>query len=71
LIVNDDSTDGTQEILNQYAKQDSRIQLFYRQHEKDELWGYTNAVNIGRKIAKGEYVIFPDSDDILLPQALE
>ena len=71
LCINDDSTDNSQAILNEYAKKDKRFKLFYRKHEPNESWGYTNAINIGRKNATGEYVIFPDSDDYLELNALE
>jgi glycosyltransferase involved in cell wall biosynthesis len=56
IVVNDGSTDRTEEILKQYF---DRIQYIY-QHNK----GVAAARNTGIRVSKGEYVAFLDSDDI-------
>lgn len=59
LIVNDGSTDHTQEIIDNYAKKDSRIKVFHRKNE-----GVSMARNFALNQLCGEYVTFIDSDDI-------
>lgn len=59
LIVNDGSTDHTKEIIDNYAKKDSRIKVFHRKNE-----GVSMARNFALDQICGEYVTFIDSDDI-------
>lgn len=58
LCVNDGSTDGSAEILEQYAKKDERIKIFNQENK-----GAGSARNVGLKEAKGEFLAFLDSDD--------
>lgn len=58
ICVDDGSPDKCGEILDEYAKEDKRIRVI---HQKNQGLGY--AYNAGRKIAKGEYIGFLDSDD--------
>ena len=66
IIVNDASTDGTEDIIRRYMDSDSRIHL------------YTNTVsrkaggsrNIGISQADGDYLMFLDSDDTYTPDIL-
>lgn len=58
ICVNDGSTDRTLEILEQYALQDSRINIINQQNQ-----GAGVARNNGFTSAKGEYVQFLDGDD--------
>ena len=67
IIVDDCSTDGSYEICRRLSHEDSRIKLF--RHEKNE--GQGSARNMGMKKAHGKYIYFFDSDDILLPNALD
>ena len=58
ICVDDGSTDRSLEILNRYAAQDSRVRVFTQKNK------YAGAArNLGLANAKGEYVIFLDSDD--------
>ena len=66
ICVDDGSTDGSGEILDQYANTDDRFKVF---HQKNK--GVANARNRALSVAKGEWVLFVDSDDILLPGALD
>lgn len=59
ICVNDCSPDKCAEILEKYAKQDSRIKIVNR--EKNG--GLSAARNSGLDAATGEYVYFLDSDD--------
>lgn len=65
LIIDDTSTDKTVSIIKGYK--DSRIQLI----EKALNTGYTNSLNYGLSIAKGEYIARMDGDDISLPERFE
>lgn len=66
ILVDDESPDKCPEICEYYAKQDSRISVI---HKKNGGLGY--ARNSGLDIAKGEYVMFVDSDDYLIKTAVE
>ncbi|PWB18335.1 glycosyltransferase family 2 protein, partial [Flavobacterium sp. HTF] len=62
LIIDDASTDKTVDIIKTYN--DSRIKLIV----KPVNTGYTNSLNYGLKIAKGEYIARMDGDDISFPE---
>lgn len=62
IIIDDASTDSTVSIIKSYN--DPRIQLI----EKPQNSGYTNSLNYGLSIAKGEYIARMDGDDISLPE---
>lgn len=66
ICANDGSTDNSLDILQEYAKKDTRIKIINKQNEGP---GITR--NSAVKIAKGEYLLFLDSDDFLEKDALE
>ena len=66
ICVDDGSLDNCPQILDDYAKKDNRITVI---HQKNA--GVSAARNAGIKIATGEYIIFPDSDDWMELDALE
>lgn len=66
IVVNDGSADSTGEILDRYSLKDSRVI-----HIRQENAGVSAARNNGIERARGEYMIFIDSDDLLSPDALE
>lgn len=66
IVVDDESTDGGGEILDEYAAKDGRIKVI---HQKNA--GEGGARNAGLAAAKGEWVFFLDGDDLMLPDALE
>jgi glycosyltransferase involved in cell wall biosynthesis len=63
IVVDDGSTDDTQEKMNRYA---DRIVIIRQSNQGQEF-----AMNTGIKRAQGEYVVSFDADDILFPHALE
>jgi len=60
VICDDGSTDGTWNLLQKYARQDSRIVLIH--NEENRKAGY--ARNCCMKMARGRYIAIMDSDDI-------
>lgn len=65
IIINDGSTDNTEEICEHYTDIDSRVSFISKCNE-----GVAIARNKGLDIAKGEYILFVDADDVLYPNAL-
>lgn len=68
LCVNDGSTDGSLEILEQFAQKDERIKIFTKENEGK---GAASARNMGLANATGKYVHFLDSDDFFEPNMFE
>jgi glycosyltransferase involved in cell wall biosynthesis len=66
ICVNDGSKDGSAGILKEYAARDARIKII-----DQENGGLSVARNSGLDAARGEYVYFIDSDDLLEENALE
>jgi len=66
IVVDDGSTDNTQEIIKKFQEQDKGVRNI--RHEKNN--GSAAARNSGIKAAKGEYIAFQDSDDEWLPEKL-
>lgn len=61
ICIDDRSADGSRDVLKAYAQKDSRIKVILK--ERNE--GTLRARNDGLAQAKGEYVLFLDSDDYL------
>ena len=66
LIVDDGSTDGTDKLCDEYAKNDARIRIFHEQHR-----GVTHARQVAICHARGKYIIRIDADDKTAPYMLE
>ena len=67
IIVDDVSTDDTYEICQRMGSGMSRVRLLRNNTNRGA--GYSR--NVGLAEAKGKYIYFMDSDDELLPWALE
>lgn len=66
IAVNDGSTDKSLEILQEYAKKHSNIEVINQKNK-----GVSAARNAGLKAAKNQYVTFMDADDWLEPEAFK
>lgn len=66
IIVNDGSTDKTQEIIDKYKKLDTRIV-----HLKQPNGSLPVALNNGFSLARGEYLTWTSHDNRLKPSFLE
>lgn len=64
LIVDDGSEDHTEEIVKQFA--DLRIR-----YVKKEASGIPKSRNIGVQMAKGEYIVIMDDDDLMMPNRIQ
>jgi glycosyltransferase involved in cell wall biosynthesis len=58
IVVNDGSTDNTEEIANVWCKKDSRFQYFYKENG-----GLSSARNFGIEKSNAQYILTLDSDD--------
>ncbi len=63
IIVDDGSTDNTDEVVDEYLKKDKRFQYHHR--PKDRLPGGNAARNYGFELSKGEFINWFDSDDLM------
>ncbi|MEU5217400.1 glycosyltransferase family A protein [Streptomyces sp. NPDC020807] len=67
LITDDGSTDGSMDLLREFARQDERV----LPEPVKEQGGAARARNRAIARARGDYVAFLDSDDLWLPAKLE
>ena len=65
ILVNDGSTDKSKDICDKYSKEDNRVKVFDILNS-----GQSVARNIGLKEAKGDYILFIDSDDYISDKAI-
>lgn len=66
ILIDDGSTDRSMEICRNLAAEDSRIRLLTGDHA-----GVCAARNMGLEAARGDYLFFLDSDDVIHPRLLE
>lgn len=66
ICIDDGSTDQSRVICDEYAANDGRVTVISQRNS-----GQGHARNKALKLTRGKYVYFMDSDDILLPEALE
>ena len=60
ILVDDGSPDNCGNICDDYANSDNRIKVIHKQNG-----GLSSARNAGIDVAKGDYVTFLDSDDVI------
>lgn len=66
IMVNDGSTDDSEEVCKEFSESDSRFRLISQPNA-----GVSAARNLGIEIADGEWIAFMDADDVMPPDALE
>ena len=62
ILVDDGSTDDSGKLCDQYAEKYNNVRTIHQDNA-----GLSAARNIGIEIARGEYITFVDSDDMLVP----
>lgn len=65
IVVDDGSTDGTAQLVEQISNTDPRVRYFYQDNQ-----GVSAARNFGLSKVKGDWIAFLDSDDEWLPEKL-
>ena len=60
IIVDDGSTDGSENICDYYKSKDQRLKVVHQNNA-----GVSKARNVGLELAQGEYIQFIDSDDYI------
>lgn len=66
ILVDDGSSDQSLQIIQEYAKSDSRVKYVTQKNK-----GQAAARNAGLRLSKGEFVLFVDCDDSLEIMAIE
>ena len=66
LLVDDGSKDDSLALCKKIAKKDARIRVLHKENG-----GAASARNLGVQNARGEYIGFVDSDDLILPDMYE
>lgn len=66
ILIDDGSTDNSGVICDEYVQKDSRVRVF---HEGNG--GVSKARNLGVSKSNAEWIMFLDSDDYLIKDALE
>ena len=66
ILVDDGSTDGSRLLVSTLAREDARIRVIHKENG-----GVSSARNAGIEAAKGEYLMFTDSDDYVEPEMAE
>lgn len=58
LLIDDGSPDNCGKICDEYAEKDERVKVVHKENG-----GVSSARNVGKKLAKGDFLMFLDSDD--------
>ena len=66
IVVNDGSTDGSLDVIRQYSELDDRIILLDKANQ-----GASAARNDAMRMAKADYIMFLDSDDVFTADVVE
>lgn len=66
LMIDDGSTDNSADICREYQKKYKNFKYYYKNNS-----GVSMTRNYGMKIAKGDYILFLDSDDTIQENTLK
>lgn len=69
IIIDDGGTDNTQDVIKSILQNDTRFQFVKRNENYQK--GLPGCRNFGLDLAKGNYIIFFDDDDIIHPDNLK
>ncbi|WP_340611309.1 glycosyltransferase [Xenorhabdus bharatensis] len=67
IIVNDDSTDNTSQVLSEFQKRDSRIKIITNAYNM----GLAKSLNMAISLSRGEFIARMDADDYSFPDRLK
>lgn len=65
LLIDDGSKDRSGKICDEYAEKDKRVSVWHQVNQ-----GVSVARNVGLEHAQGEWIYFPDSDDIVVKDGI-
>jgi glycosyltransferase involved in cell wall biosynthesis len=68
VVIDDGSTDNTETLFKNWCNEENKFSIVYKKMGRG---GRIRALNYGVNIVKGEYLFLLDSDDYLLPNAIE
>lgn len=66
ILVNDGSKDNSANICEQYKEKDKRVTVLHKTNS-----GVADATNLGLDNAKGDFILFVDSDDYIVDDMIE
>ncbi len=66
IVINDGSTDKSLEIVTKEYKNNQKVKIVSKKNE-----GLSKTRNFGINKSRGDYIFFVDSDDLLVPKAVE
>lgn len=66
ILVDDGSSDQSGKMIDDYAASDNRVVAVHKENG-----GQSSARNFGLKHASGEYVLYVDSDDYIIPETCQ
>ena len=66
IVIDDGSKEDVKNVLNENFQDETRIKYFYKQNEERGA-----SRNFGLQWTKGDYAVFFDSDDFMLPHYLD
>lgn len=66
ILVDDGSTDRSGRMIDEYAAADERVVAIHKENG-----GQSSARNLGLRHATGEYILYVDSDDYIIPETCQ
>jgi len=67
IIIDDDSTDSSLEIIKEYARSNLQIKIVKNDSNKGVIW----SINYGLKVATNPFILFATADDIVHSDLIE
>ncbi len=65
IVINDRSTDRTGEILDEFARNHSTLQVIHKTELPEDWLGKNHALQVGSTYAHGQYLLFTDADVVM------